>query len=141
MADRADAGKPNMGLTGWKGAKIRTGDVTIAKNYLNTSEMEGLNRIVTMYLDYADDQAKRHHQIFMRDWRNKLDVFLQFNERDILNNSGKVSKDVADKLALSEYEKFNQKRLEKEAEKEALDDDGDLKVIESKIEKRSKKKE
>ena len=141
IADRADAGKSNMGLTGWKGERVRAGDVTIAKNYLTANEIEGLNRIVTMYLDYAEDQAKRYQQIFMRDWRNKLDAFLQFNERDILNNSGKVSKDVADKLAFSEYEKFNQKRLEKEAEKDALNDDADLKVIENKIEKRSKKKE
>ena len=86
-----NARKSNMGLTGWKGERVRAGDVTIAKNYLTANEIEGLNRIVTMYLDYADDQAKRHQQIFMRDWRNKLDAFLQFNERDILNNSGKVS--------------------------------------------------
>jgi len=69
IAERADATRANMGLTSWKGAKVRKGDVTIAKNYLNPDEIEGLNRIVTMYLDYAEDQAKRHRQIFMRDWR------------------------------------------------------------------------
>lgn len=140
IVDRADASKPNMGLTTWKGAKVRTGDVTIAKNYLNETEMDGLNRIVTMYLDYADDQAKRRQQIFMRDWRQKLDAFLQFNERDILTNAGKVSKEVAEKLALSEYEKFNHKRLEVEAEQEATADDEKLKALENKIEKAGKKK-
>jgi len=126
IADRADAGQPNMGLTAWKGAKVRKGDVTVAKNYLNNEEMDGLNRIVGMYLDYAEDQAKRHRQVFMRDWRTKLDAFLQFNERDILTNAGTVSKAVADQLALEQYEKFNQHRLTMEAEQETLLDDAEL---------------
>ncbi len=133
IADRADANKPNMGLTSWKGVKVRTTDVTVAKNYLNEAEMDGLNRIVTMYLDYAEDQAKRRQQIFMRDWRQKLDAFLQFNERDILTNAGSVSKEVADRLALQEYDKFNEKRLVNEAEEEALADDAELKALEEKI--------
>src|SRR3989339_523841 len=100
--ERADAKKPNMGLTSWKGAKVRRQDVTVSKNYLNEKEMGGLNRIVTMYLDYAEYQAKRHKQIFMRDWRKKLDVFLKFNEHDILDNQEKVSKEVADRLTLEQ---------------------------------------
>ncbi len=139
IAERADASKPNMGLTSWKGSKVRHVDVTIAKNYLNMNEIEGLNRIVTMYLDYAEDQAKRHKQIFMRDWRQKLDAFLKFNERDILNNAGKVAKEVADNLALEEYERFNAKRLKKEAKVEMLADDAEFKKIEEKIKKTSKK--
>jgi hypothetical protein len=127
IVERADAAKPNMGLTSWKGIKVRKGDVTIAKNYLNAEEIEGLNRIVTMYLDYAEDQAKRHRQIFMRDWRKKLDAFLQFNERDILTKAGKVSKAVADQLALEQYDIFYQHRLATEAEAEALTDDAELK--------------
>jgi hypothetical protein len=79
-----------------------------------------------MYLDYAEDQAKRHRQVFMRDWRSKLDAFLQFNERDILTNAGIVSKAVADQLALEQYEKFNQHRLVVEAEQETLLDDAEL---------------
>ena len=126
IAERADASQPNMGLTAWTDAKARKGDVTIAKNYLNSDEMDGLNRIVSMYLDYAEDQAKRHRQIFMRDWRTKLDAFLQFNERDILTNAGKVSKAIADQLALEQYEQFNQHRLAVEAEQEALLDDDEL---------------
>jgi hypothetical protein len=127
IAERADATKPNMGLTSWKGAKVRKADVTIAKNYLNAAEIEGLNRIVTMYLDFAEDQARRHRQIFMRDWRKKLDAFLRLNERDILNSPGKVSKAVADQLALEQYDVFHQYRLTEEAREEALADDAELK--------------
>ncbi len=97
IAERADASQPNMGLTSWKGAKVRKGDVTIAKNYLNENEVSSLNRIVTMYLDFAEDQAKRRRQIFQRDWRDKLDAFLQLNDREVLQDAGKVTKVVADK--------------------------------------------
>ena len=84
IAERADAQKPNMGLTSWKGAKVRKGDVTVAKNYLNEDEIRNLNRIITMYLDYAEVQAERRQPIYMKDWVQKLDAFLQFNEREIL---------------------------------------------------------
>lgn len=127
IAERADAAKPSMGLTSWKGAKMRKGDVTIAKNYLNAAEIEGLNRIVTMYLDFAEDQARRHRQIFMREWREKLDASLHFNERDILKNPGKVRKAVADQLALEQYDVFHQNRLTEEAREETLADDAELK--------------
>jgi hypothetical protein len=129
IVERADATKPNMGLTSWKGTKVRKGDIAVAKNYLNAFEIEGLNRIVTMYLDYAEDQAKRHRQVFMRDWRKKLDAFLQFNERDILADAGKISKAVADQLALEQYEIFHQHRLTEEARQETLTDDAELKRI------------
>jgi len=136
ITERANASKDNMGLTSWKGTKIRKADVVIAKNYLNEREMEGLNRIVGMYLDYAEDQAKLHRQIFMRNWREKLDAFLQFNEREILDNAGKVAKEIADKLALEQYEIFNKQRLAIEAEAESLADDAALKSIEQNIEKK-----
>ena len=143
IAERADASKANMGLTSWRGAKVRKTDVVIAKNYLNGAEMEGLNRIVSMYLDFAEDQAKRHRQIFMRDWRAKLDAFLKFNQREILSNSGKIAKEIADKLANEQYEIFNQHRLAAEAQAESLADDAELKTIETKLEKsvRAKLKE
>lgn len=140
IAGRADATKPNMGLTAWKGAKVRRYDVTIAKNYLNHGELEQLNRIVTMYLDYAEDQAKRRRHIFMHDWREKLDSFLQFNEREILDNAGRVTKEVADKLAMEQYEAFDSHRLRSEAEAEALADDEELKLIEEAGEKLLKKR-
>ena len=139
ISERADSSKPNMGLTSWKGFKVRKGDVTIAKNYLNENEIAGLNRIVNMYLDYAEDQAKRHRQIFMRDWREKLDAFLHFNERDILTNAGKVTREIADKLALEQYETFNRNQLAIEAKEEALADDEELRHIESVIERRKKR--
>jgi hypothetical protein len=139
ISERADATKPNMGLTAWKGAKVRKGDVTVAKNYLNAEEVEHLNRIVVMYLDYAEDQARRRKKLYMRDWREKLDAFLKFNERDILEHAGKVSMEVAQALALEEYEKFNRRRLTEEAESEALADDEELKRMEKMIESKPRK--
>ena len=115
IAERADAEKPNMGLTTWKGAKVRRVDVTVAKNYLKEDEIRQLNRIVTMYLDYAEEQAERRKPLYMRDWRAKLDAFLAFNERDILKDAGRVSAEVAQKLALDEYDKFESRRLAEEA--------------------------
>ncbi len=111
IANRSDASKDNMGLTNWKGDKVRKQDVTISKNYLNQDELDILNRIVTMYLDYAEMQAKQQKQMFMKDWREKLDAFLQFNGQEILQNAGQVSKAVADKLASEQYELFNHARL------------------------------
>jgi len=107
--DRVNSGKPTMGLTNWgnspKGA-IRKTDVSIAKNYLNEKELDGLNRIVTMYLDYAEMQAQKGIVMYMKDWVEKLDAFLQFNEKEILKNSGKISHEVAVALAEGEYEKY-----------------------------------
>ena len=108
---RADRSKPNMGLSTWKQAPkgmIRKSDVGVAKNYLNEEELDQLNRIVTMYLDYAEMQAKNKQAMTMKDWVQKLDAFLQFNERDILENAGKVSHDVAIALAEQEYEAFHE---------------------------------
>ncbi len=118
ITERANAAEPNMGLATWKGAKVRQADVTVAKNYLNEDEIRGLNRIVTMYLDYAEDHAHRRQPLYMRDWRERLDAFLRFNERDILLNAGKVSMEVAQSLALEQYEKFNHRRLTEESQAE-----------------------
>ena len=114
IAERSDARKPNMGLTSWKGAKVRRGDVTVAKNYLNEDELRNLNRIITMYLDYAELQAERRQPIYMKDWVQKLDAFLQFNEREILTGAGAVSMEIAKRLALEEYEKFSHRRIAEE---------------------------
>jgi len=139
IAGRADASKPNMGLTSWKGDKVRKGDVAIAKNYLNEEELEALNRVVTMYLDFAEDQAKRHKQVFMRDWREKLDSFLQFNERNILTHAGKITHELAATKAESEYDKFNLKRI-REKDWEISDLDNAVKRIEQRKKKPPKKK-
>ncbi|WP_286909425.1 virulence RhuM family protein [Clostridium sp. UBA1652] len=106
---RADATKEHMGLTTWKNApdgKIVKRDVSIAKNYLVKEELENLDRIVSMYLDYAEDQARRRIPVTMEDWAKKLNAFLQFNEREILENSGKVTSEMAKAFAESEFEKY-----------------------------------
>ena len=110
IAERADAAKPNMGLTTWQGSVVRKGDVTIAKNYLREGEITELNRVVTMFLDFAEDQAKRRKQVFLRDWRKKLDDFLRFNERRALPDSGRVSREQADRKAQEQYALFEQRR-------------------------------
>lgn len=132
IAELADGDKPNMGLKSWKGAKVRRSDVTIAKNYLTEKELTALNRIVTMYLDYAEDQAARHQPMFMRDWVEKLNAFLQFNKREVLDHPGKVSTEVAHALALKEYEKFNTRRLAQEAEQPDSDFERVVKQIKGK---------
>jgi hypothetical protein len=107
---RVDSAKSNMGLTSWKNSpkgKIRKNDVSIAKNYLNEKELDHLNRIVSMYLDYAELQASRGQIMYMQDWVKKLDAFLQLNEQEILQDTGKVSHEVAVALAEEAFEKYN----------------------------------
>lgn len=106
---RVDHKKPHMGLTTWKNApngKVLQSDVTIAKNYLSETELDELNRIVTMFLDFAELRAQRQQLMSMDDWAYRLDSFLQFNEYDILHHLGKISKAVADKLAVKEFKQY-----------------------------------
>lgn len=110
IAARADASKDNMGLTAFKGAKVRKADVTIAKNYMTHEEISTLNLIVNMYLDYAELQAKQHRVMHMADWEDKLNQFLQFNGREVLQNFGTVKREVAEALAIAEYEKYDTHR-------------------------------
>lgn len=109
LTERANHQKEFMGLTTWKKApngKILKSDVIVAKNYLAQNEIKSLDRIVTMYLDYAEDQAERNIPMTMKDWSQKLNAFLQFNERDILQNAGKVTAQIAKEFAISEFEKY-----------------------------------
>ena len=109
IVERADSTKKNMGLATWKNAphgKILKPDVVIAKNYLVAKEMKELDLIVGMYLDYAESQANRNVPMTMKDWADKLNAFLQFNERDVLDNPGKVKQEIAKAFALSEFEKY-----------------------------------
>lgn len=109
IAERADHNKPHMGLTTWKDApdgKIISTDVVIAKNYLSQEEISELNNIVSMFLDYAENQARRQNLMSMDDWSYRLDSFLQFNEYDILSNAGRIAKKVADNLAKKEFKKY-----------------------------------
>lgn len=114
---RADANQPHMGLSSYKGDEVCKSDVIIAKNYLSKDEVSELNRVVNMWLDFAEDQARRRQQVFLRDWQDKLDQFLQFNDREVLQGAGKVSKKMADEKAQAEYVQFaEQQRRLKEAE-------------------------
>ncbi|WP_395831360.1 virulence RhuM family protein [Elstera sp.] len=109
VADGADSSKPSMGLKTWKNApdgKILKADVSVAKNYLDAETIKALERIVSMYLDYAENQAARRIPMNMKDWVEKLDAFLTFNEYDVLTNAGTVSHEVAKALAEAEYAKF-----------------------------------
>lgn len=109
VSERADSSKPNMGLTSWRKGphgKIYSSDVSVAKNYLNKEELDFLNRIVTMYLDYAEMQAVRNRPMFMKDWVEKLNAFLKFSEYEILTDTGKISHEVAMALANKEYGKY-----------------------------------
>ena len=134
IAQRADASKPSMGLTTWKNApqgKIIKSDVGVAKNYLIEEEIKELDRIVSMYLDYAENQAARQIPMKMKDWVDRLDAFLKFNEYEVLTNAGTVSAKVAKQLADTQYEKFRVKQdqaYESDFEKE-------VKRIETKLNK------
>lgn len=120
---RVDATLPNMGLTSWKSDAVRKADIKVAKNYLSETEIDELNRIVVMFLDFAEDQARRRKQIFLKDWQIKLDEFLRFNDRAVLPDGGKMSREAADRKAADEYEQFSERRriaLETEGEAEAI---------------------
>lgn len=136
IMERANHAEPNMGLSSWKGEVVRKVDITIAKNYLNADEIDSLNRIVVMWLDYAEDQAKRRKGIFLKDWSEKLDDFLRFNERGVLPNAGKVSRKAADAHADAEYELFAARRR---AALEAVGDEAAIVALEQSIQHRIKK--
>ena len=109
--DRADSTKPNMGLTSWRGDKIRKTDVTIAKNYLDENELRVLNNLVEQYLVFAESRAMHRIPMHMSEWIVKLNAFLQLNERNILENAGKISHKLAKELAESEYGKFHREQI------------------------------
>ncbi|MDJ0358039.1 virulence RhuM family protein [Paenarthrobacter sp. PH39-S1] len=115
VKDRSDSNAPNMGLTSWAGGRVRKGDISTGKNYLTKEEMADLNGIVTMYLDFAENQAKRRLVVTMADWKEKLDAFLQFNGHELLTNAGSVRAEVAKKLAEDRYGEFDAKRKAVEA--------------------------
>lgn len=125
---RADRNKAHMGLTSWKGSRVRKGDVAVGKNYLTPEEIDDLNLLVVMYLDFAELRARRRQPIYMREWRERLDAFLEFNEREILNNLGSVSMEVARKLATEEFAAFDAERRRTEA---IETDNTDLAAIEA----------
>ncbi len=122
IVERADPAKPNMALTSWKGPMVRKGDVTVSKNYLNAEEIESLNRLTTMFLDFADERARRRRETRMADWLMQTDRFLTFNERDVLRNAGRISHDRMEGIAHGRFETFDANRRAAElaaAEEEA----------------------
>ena len=137
---RADAAKPHMGLTNWRGAKVRKHDVTIAKNYLDEQELAVLNNLVEQYLVFAEGQAMRRAPLHMRDWITKLHGFLTLNERAILTHAGKISHEMAKEIAEAEYEKFQREQI-KQADQAGGDFDKAIKQLPSqpKRKKESKK--
>jgi hypothetical protein len=135
IAQRVDASKPNAGLTSFKGDEVRKTDVTIAKNYLQEEEIRALNRIVTMWLDFAEDQALQRKQVFLQDWKDRLDEFLAFNNRNVLQGAGTITKAEADQQAKAAYDEYaTQRRRLKESE-------GEQQAIEALARQLSKKKE
>lgn len=127
IAERADAAKPNMGLTSWSGAKIRKYDVTVAKNYLLLDEIKQLNLLVEQFLAFAESQAHQHKVMYMKDWIKKINDILIINEREILESPGKISKQEADEKAFNEFEKYKQLEASEELK--------ELKELENKIKK------
>ncbi len=121
IAKRVNPELPNMGLTSGKGARVLKGDVKVAKNDLTETEIKELNRIVGMFLDYAEDQAQRRKQVFLKDWPERLDAFLSFNDRDVLPGLGRISRDAAEQQAFVAYDQFNERRRLVAEDQGALD--------------------
>lgn len=136
IANRSNPNKANMGLTSFKGKVVRKSDIGTAKNYLQQDEIDELNRIVIMYLDYAEDQAKQRKTMSMEDWSDKLDVFLEFNDRKLLTHSGKLRMEVVKELAAERYDEFDARRKAAEAIASDEEDIKELEAIEKKLAKR-----
>ncbi|MCI1218826.1 virulence RhuM family protein [Bifidobacterium crudilactis] len=133
IGKRSDPAAVNMGLTSWHGERVHKGDVDTAKNYLSQSEISELNRIVTMYLDYAEDQARQHQIMTMSDWSIKLDAFLRFNGRELLTHAGKVRASVAKRLAEQRYNEFAAQRRRQDATEADRQDIADIEAIKRRV--------
>jgi hypothetical protein len=126
---RCDPGAANMGLTSWAGERVRKGDVEVAKNYLTEPEISELNRLTTMFLDFAEDRARRHQQTTMQDWLGQTDRFLAFNERNLLSGAGSVSNARMKILVADQYAEFETRRRADEARQAALQEQDDLREL------------
>lgn len=140
IVNRADATKPNMNLTNWSGSRVRKQDVIIAKNYLQQNEIKELDRLVSMFLDYAENQAQRRRQLSMSDWKEKVDGFLNFNDYEILKGKGAISRKQANEIAQKRYLEFDEARKKQEALEADAEDLKELEAIEHEMiaEKKSK---
>ena len=142
IVNRADATKPNMNLTNWSGSRVRKQDVIIAKNYLQQNEIKELDRLVSMFLDYAENQAQRRRQLSMSDWKEKVDGFLNFNDYEILKGKGAISRKQANEIAKKRYLEFDEVRKKQEALEADAEDLKELEAIEHEMiaEKKSERK-
>jgi hypothetical protein len=138
IVERADPAKPNMALTNWMGTRVRKGDVTIAKNYLSAEEINELNRLTTMFLDFAEDRASRRQQIRMVDWTEQTDRFLAFNERQVLKHAGRVSHDRMEAITHQHFATFDTRRRAEEAAAAEREAEADMVALE-KVAKRLSK--
>ena len=140
IENRSNPKLPNMGLTSWQGSIVRKQDVAIAKNYLKSDEIKDLNEIVTMYLDYAERQARQRKTVTMDQWSDKLGAFHELNKQESLTQAGKVKAEVAKKIAEERYEEFDLKRKKAEAIAADEEDIRQLEEIEKKLQENRKKK-
>jgi hypothetical protein len=136
VVERADAALPNMGLTSFKGDVVRKGDVMTSKNYLQQDELTKLDRLVVMFLDYAEDRAEQRQRITMDEWIEMTDRFLTFNERDVLTNAGKVSHKQAEKHAHGEYKAYDDARRRRELEEAEIEAERDFEELVKGIERK-----
>ncbi|MFA5577757.1 MAG: virulence RhuM family protein [Tissierellaceae bacterium] len=127
ISERVDSSKDNMGLTSFKGAVVRKGDISISKNYLYEEEIKDLNRIVTMFLDHADDMARGKTPMTMKDWDKSINEFLKFRRREILEGKGKTSREAMERKVLKEYAIYNTRRLNTQSEDEISGELPDIK--------------
>lgn len=134
VLNRADSKKLNMGLTAWKGKIVRKGDIYIAKNYLEKDELDSLNRLVVIFLEMAELRVKNRQDIDMNYWRQNVEEIIQFNERELLKDKGKISNKEMEKMVRQRYEEFNDRRKKVEARLADKEDMKELEVLEEKIE-------
>jgi hypothetical protein len=139
VVQRADAGSPNMALTSWKGARVRKQDVTIAKNYLTSEEIDTLNRLVVIFLEQAELRAKERKDLTLDYWRNNVDRLLEFNERPILDGAGSISRDRMEQIAHERYEQFDAQRRRDEALEADAVDLRELEALEERVKKEGDK--
>lgn len=135
VVSRSDPSKENMGLQSWSGHRVTKQDVTIAKNYLRQPEIEELNSIVVMYLEHAEDQARRRKAMTMQEWAERLDAFLSFNERDVLTHAGRVTAKLAEARACERYAEFDSKRREEERLAADAEDLASLEALEEHLDR------
>lgn len=135
---RADPGVPNMALTAWKAGRVRKADVVIAKNYLDADEIEHLNRIVTLFLDFAELRAERRKDLRMADWRAYVDTFIEFNESPLLKGAGRMSHDAMVEIAHERYEKFDTQRRKADAQEADAEDFKELERAERRLQEQEK---